>query len=555
MARGSDAHAPLEDPSGGQSEAGPERAALSFGERLGEVEKSIGAPLAGRPALAESPPAPTPKEKGSRPDTALTLGIQPGQGTEITASPELSLQGRTRDGGAAKSPERQPEWSSQEAPDASLRRSADALTPGEATVQEPKLGSGGAEATSAPVAAQTQREAEPQFAPALLQDPPPAETADTAPHKTAEGHEPTAGAETETAARPDKNAATVNTAAPLAGEKASAAASVGDQPPQKLKILAKGQSKEPAKALPGSPETPVHDPRDAKATTTAAANDEASPAIAPENAFAPPAPLAAAIIPQPASDNAAHGAAPELAPEGTTLAAEADAPAPRPTPAMVGTDDVKTSASPEPPVAQTGQKTAEPIDMDTRVPTGGSEPTPPPAPLAPVTGPSPSTPATQAPAAPLPLNMAAPAWPQALADYISQPRLGDNDTLTLTLTPERMGALQIRISVEDGRTDIQIVAETTEAMATLRDAQHRLADAFSRAGLELGSQSLQLDHPGGQSGAQGGGAQGWGAAHHTSADEGGQYATNDGETGPLAPASSAPDRARLAPGQSIDLLA
>ncbi|MEM1375476.1 MAG: flagellar hook-length control protein FliK [Pseudomonadota bacterium] len=407
VARGRDAHAPVEDATGRPSEAGSERAALSFGERLGEAEKSIGGPLPRRAA--------------------------------------------------------------------------------------------------------------------------------------------------ETTALQDKDPANVNTAAPLADEEGTA--STGDRPLRTLKVSSKGQGEEPAKALPSSPETSIHAPEDAKATLPAAAEEEASLEIAPENALAPPAPPAAAIVPQPASDTAAHGAAPEVAPEATSLAAVADAPAQRSTPAMQGTNDVETQTSPEPPVAQTGQKTAEPIDIDTRALTGGSEPTPPLAPLAPLTGPAPTTPATQAPALPLPLNMAAPAWPHALADYISQPRLGDNDTLTLTLTPERMGALQIRISVEEGRTDIQIVAETAEAMATLRDSQNRLADAFSRAGLELGSQSLQLDHPEGQGGAQGGGAQGWEAAHHSGAEEGGQYATNDGETGPLAPASSSPDRARLAPGQSIDLLA
>ncbi|MEO1705391.1 MAG: flagellar hook-length control protein FliK, partial [Pseudomonadota bacterium] len=88
--------------------------------------------------------------------------------------------------------------------------------------------------------------------------------------------------------------------------------------------------------------------------------------------------------------------------------------------------------------------------------------------------------------------MDAPLWPDAVADDISRAQLTEGEELRLSLTPERLGTLHIRLSVENGAAQIQIVAETAEAARALQDAQPRLADALSRVGLDLGAHTADL---------------------------------------------------------------
>ncbi|MEO0678018.1 MAG: flagellar hook-length control protein FliK, partial [Pseudomonadota bacterium] len=105
--------------------------------------------------------------------------------------------------------------------------------------------------------------------------------------------------------------------------------------------------------------------------------------------------------------------------------------------------------------------------------------------------------------------MDAPLWPDAVADDISRAQLTEGEELRLSLTPERLGTLHIRLSVENGAAQIQIVAETAEAARALQDAQPRLADALSRVGLDLGTHTADL---GGQ--GRDGGTEAWSDGQH-----------------------------------------
>ena len=67
--------------------------------------------------------------------------------------------------------------------------------------------------------------------------------------------------------------------------------------------------------------------------------------------------------------------------------------------------------------------------------------------------------------------------------------MGRGDTLTLTLTPERLGPMQVRLEMQDGQTHVHFITETPEAARLLTEAQSRLADLMSRAGVDLGSHS------------------------------------------------------------------
>ncbi len=129
--------------------------------------------------------------------------------------------------------------------------------------------------------------------------------------------------------------------------------------------------------------------------------------------------------------------------------------------------------------------------------------------------------------APLPqtLDLAAPQWPEQMVQDIRHGASANLDTLTITLTPERLGPLNIRLETQDGVTHVHIVTETPEAARAIAEAQPRLAEAMARAGLEMGNQSTTTaggsgtasgfgptggdanprgnDHPGTEPGAQG----------------------------------------------------
>lgn len=97
-------------------------------------------------------------------------------------------------------------------------------------------------------------------------------------------------------------------------------------------------------------------------------------------------------------------------------------------------------------------------------------------------------------AAPPPLDMSQSNWAETLVASIERPEgTADGDSLTLTLTPERLGTLQIRLEQRDGLTHVHIITATPEAAKIMSEAQHRLADLMTRAGLEMGNQSTSSD--------------------------------------------------------------
>ena len=88
-----------------------------------------------------------------------------------------------------------------------------------------------------------------------------------------------------------------------------------------------------------------------------------------------------------------------------------------------------------------------------------------------------------------PIDMSQPNWAEKLVEDVSLQGMTRGETLTLTLTPERLGTMQVRLEMQDGQTHVHFITETPEAARLLNEAQSRLADLMSRAGVDLGSQS------------------------------------------------------------------
>jgi flagellar hook-length control protein FliK len=88
-----------------------------------------------------------------------------------------------------------------------------------------------------------------------------------------------------------------------------------------------------------------------------------------------------------------------------------------------------------------------------------------------------------------PLDMSQSDWAEKLVEEVSLQSMGRGDTLTLTLTPERLGPMQVRLEMQDGQTHVHFITETPEAARLLTEAQSRLADMMSRAGIDFGAHS------------------------------------------------------------------
>ncbi|WP_422000162.1 flagellar hook-length control protein FliK [Roseovarius mucosus] len=156
--------------------------------------------------------------------------------------------------------------------------------------------------------------------------------------------------------------------------------------------------------------------------------------------------------------------------------------------------------------------------------------------------------------APLPqtLDLAAPNWPEQMVQDIQQGISADIDTLTLTLTPERLGPLQIRLETQGGVTHVHIVTESPEAARAMAEAQPRLAEAMARAGLEMGSQSTTTT--GGSGGAAGFGTTGGDANPRGNGQPGTEPGLSQDATA-HDDSSSHPRSPRAPARSSIDLIA
>ena len=84
-----------------------------------------------------------------------------------------------------------------------------------------------------------------------------------------------------------------------------------------------------------------------------------------------------------------------------------------------------------------------------------------------------------------PLDMTSPTWTDSLIEDIQMQAADGAEQIDMTLTPERLGRLQIQIEMRDGAANIRIITETAEAARLFNDAQGRLSEMMERAGMDL----------------------------------------------------------------------
>jgi flagellar hook-length control protein FliK len=135
--------------------------------------------------------------------------------------------------------------------------------------------------------------------------------------------------------------------------------------------------------------------------------------------------------------------------------------------------------------------------------------------LPPAAGHSAATGAAAPPASPLgaPVDFRSPNWQEAFANrvqWLVDTQVGEAH---IKLNPPELGAVDVKISLVDDKTYVQLTTATAAARDELANGLARLRELFTGSGLELGGASVHN----GRAGPQGGqGSEAGGAAGHSS---------------------------------------
>lgn len=127
----------------------------------------------------------------------------------------------------------------------------------------------------------------------------------------------------------------------------------------------------------------------------------------------------------------------------------------------------------------------------------------------------------QTPAQP-PVDTARAGWENVLADRITTHATDFGQEVEITLTPDNLGTVRIKLDLSDKQAQVQIVTDTPQAAQLFQQSEARLAEAFTKAGLTLTNHDASSRDAGtqarggqgGQGGQQGGG---FGTARHDAA--------------------------------------
>ena len=249
----------------------------------------------------------------------------------------------------------------------------------------------------------------------------------------------------------------------------------------------------------------------------------------------PDAPAADAVPPAAPGPTPATATADPL-PGLTVVLAAADAPGTPTAPELVAPETVvplpQPAAAPAP-AEGAGTDPGSPPDQDTPAPA----PAPPAAPTAAV--PAPAVPAatpvpTAEPAAP-----AAPPVAGQVAQHVAVLRSAPDGThtMTLVLTPETLGPVEVQVTLSQGSVDLALKSATEAGRAALLDALPDLRRDLASAGLTCTNASVDRDA----------GASWASAQQHAAGDRAGQQGQPDGRGRPWLRGAEA-DPGRPAPG-------
>jgi len=256
--------------------------------------------------------------------------------------------------------------------------------------------------------------------------------------------------------------------------------------------------------------------------------------LPPGGVHVPDAPAADAVLPAtPGPDTA------DPLPGITVVLAAADAPATPTAPELVAPDGVVPLLQPAaaPATAEgtgtgTGSGSAPDQDAPAPAPAAGASPAAVAAPAVPTTAPAP-TPEPAAPPAP------APPVSGQVAQQVAVLRTAPDGTHTMTvvLTPETLGPVEVQVTLSQGSVDLALKSATEAGRAVLLEALPDLRRDLASAGLSCSNASVDRDVGGSWASAQ----------QQATGDRAGQQGQPDGRGRPWLRGAEA-DPGRPAPG-------
>lgn len=96
--------------------------------------------------------------------------------------------------------------------------------------------------------------------------------------------------------------------------------------------------------------------------------------------------------------------------------------------------------------------------------------------------------------------MSDPSWPQALAAQVHWMAGSQVQSATLSLSPQHLGPIQVRIDLQQSQINVSFSAAHAETRAALVDAMPRLREMLAAGGLSLGQANVQQQSAGSGSG-------------------------------------------------------
>jgi flagellar hook-length control protein FliK len=93
-------------------------------------------------------------------------------------------------------------------------------------------------------------------------------------------------------------------------------------------------------------------------------------------------------------------------------------------------------------------------------------------------------------------TVGSPRWANELGSKLAMMSVRGQQEGSLSLTPEHLGPLEVRISVNQDTTNVWFGAQHADTRAALVDALPRLREMFATAGLELGHTGVSHEMPG-----------------------------------------------------------
>jgi flagellar hook-length control protein FliK len=93
-------------------------------------------------------------------------------------------------------------------------------------------------------------------------------------------------------------------------------------------------------------------------------------------------------------------------------------------------------------------------------------------------------------------TVGSPRWANELGSRLAMMTVRGQHEGSLTLTPEHLGPLEVRISVNQDTTNVWFGAQHADTRAALADAIPRLREMFAASGLALGQAGVSQDMPG-----------------------------------------------------------